>query len=58
MPDFERLTDSMRVALAPSAVSRAWARGYAAGKTRARLEVVGLVLAVYFGIALIGRFTT
>ena len=54
MPDFERLTDSLRVFAAPDAVTREWARGYAAGKKRARLEVLGVVVALYFGISLIG----
>ena len=54
MPDFERLTDSLRVFAAPNAVTREWARGYAAGKNRARLEVLAVVVAVYFVIALIG----
>ena len=56
MPDFERLTDSLRVFAAPDAVTREWARGYAAGKTRARLEVLAVVLVLYFGVALIGRW--
>ena len=40
----------------PDAVTREWARGYAAGKTRARLEVLAVVLVLYFGVALIGRW--
>ena len=56
MPDFERLTDGLRVHVAPDAVTREWARGYTAGKTRARLEVVGIVVALYFAIAMYGRF--
>lgn len=55
MPDFERLTDSLRVFAAPDAVTREWARGYAAGKTRARIEVLVIVVALYFGVAIIGR---
>ncbi len=56
MPDFERLTDSLRVFAAPDAVTREWARGYAAGKARARIEVLAVVLVLYFGVALIGRW--
>lgn len=56
MPDFERLTDSLRIHAAPDAVTREWARGYAAGKSRARLEVLGVVVAVYFAIAMYGRY--
>ena len=55
MPDFERLTDSLRVFAAPDAVAREWARGYAAGKRRARFEVLAIVAALYLGVALIGR---
>ena len=58
MPDFERVNDSLRDFLAPNAVIRAWERGYKAGKTRARYEVLAVVVALYFGIALIGNFTS
>lgn len=54
MPDFERLTDDMRVSMAPDAVTRAWAIGYRAGKSRARLEVLVVAVVVYFAIAAIG----
>ena len=56
MPDFERLTDAMRVVAAPDAATKAWARGYASGKTRARLEVLAIGVALYFGVAMIGRW--
>ena len=55
MPDFERLTDSLRIFAAPDAVTREWERGYVAGKKRARLEVLCIVVALYFCIALVGR---
>ncbi len=55
MPDFERLTDSLRIDFAPDADKRGWAKGYAAGKTRARIEVAVIAAVLYFGIALIGR---
>jgi hypothetical protein len=45
MPDFERLTDSLRIHAAPDAVTREWALGYAAGKSRARWEVLAVVAA-------------
>ena len=53
MPDFERLIDHMRIKLATSAVSREWARGYAAGKTVARREaaIVAAVLVVAWALA-------
>lgn len=54
MPDFERLTDSLRIFAAPDAVTREWARGYQAGKTRARYEVLAVVVALYFVVAVIG----
>lgn len=57
MPDFERLTDSLRIFAAPDAASKEWARGYKAGKTRARYEVLAIVVALYFGVALIGKLS-
>jgi hypothetical protein len=56
MPDFERSTDSLRIFAATDLASREWARGYSAGKTRARIEVVAIVVVLYFGIALIGMY--
>lgn len=58
MPDFERLTDSLRVFAAPDAMTREWARGYQAGKTRARYEVLSVVVVVYFIVALIGKLAS
>lgn len=58
MPDFERLTDSLRIFAAPDAVTREWARGYAAGKTRARYEVLAVVVALYFIVAFIGKMAS
>lgn len=55
MPDLERLTDELRIHMAPSATSKEWAKGYTAGKTRARHEVLAVVVALYFFIALIGH---
>lgn len=55
MPDFERLTDSLRAELATSPEERAYANGYTAGKSRARVEVLLVVVALYFLIALYGR---
>lgn len=37
-------------------MTREWMRGYAAGKSRARFEVLAVVVALYFGVALIGRW--
>ena len=55
MPDFERLTDKLAVDVANSIDKKAWVKGYIAGKSRARLEVLAVVAALYFGIALYGR---
>jgi hypothetical protein len=55
MPDFERVTDSLREHVAKSPEAKAWAQGYAAGKTRARWEVVVVLAAFYFVVATIGR---
>jgi hypothetical protein len=55
MPDFERVTDSLRIFSAKDAVTREWARGYTAGKSRARYEVLAVVVGIYFGIAVYGK---
>ncbi|CAB4211699.1 hypothetical protein UFOVP1419_7 [uncultured Caudovirales phage] len=55
MPDFERLTDSKRIFTAPDAWAREWARGYKAGKSRARYEVLAVIVVLYFLIALVGK---
>jgi hypothetical protein len=54
----ERITDSLRIFAAPDAVTREWARGYVAGKKRARVEVLCIVVALYFAIALLGKLTS
>jgi hypothetical protein len=54
MPYFERLTDRLRGELATSPEERAYAKGYTAGKSRARFEVLAVVVVLYFGIALYG----
>lgn len=54
MPDFERMTDYLKIFDAPDAVTREWAKGYKAGKSRARFEVLMVVVAIYFLLALIG----
>lgn len=58
MPDFERLTDSLRIFVAPDAVTREWARGYKAGKTQARYEVLAIIASLYFVVALIGKLAS
>ena len=57
MPDFERLTDSLREHLADTPEKKGWAAGYAAGKSRARREVAVIAVALYFAIAMIGRMS-
>ena len=55
MPDFERLIDSLRVYMARDAIERAWARGYAAGKRRSRIEIALIAVvsaAVYMWLRL------
>jgi hypothetical protein len=49
------LIDSLRAELATSPEERAYAEGYTAGKSRARFEVLAVVVVLYFGIALYGR---
>jgi hypothetical protein len=55
MPDFERLTDSLREHVASNPEQAAWARGFVAGKRKARIEVLVVLAVIYFVIALIGR---
>jgi len=58
MPDFERLTDKLRIFAAPDSVTREWAKGYKAGKTRARYEILSVIVALYFIVALIGKLAS
>lgn len=58
MPDFEGLTDDLRIFAAPDAITREWARGYKAGKTRARYEVLAAVVALYFIVVLVGKLAS
>ncbi len=46
----------MRIFAAPDAVTREWAKGYAAGKKRARMEVLSIVVALYFAVAMYGHY--
>ena len=55
MPDMERLTDSLRLHIR-SGTAHDYERGYQAGKRRARIEVACIAAALYFVVALIGRF--
>lgn len=38
-----------------NSVTREWARGYKAGKTRARYEVLAVAVVLYFIVILIGK---
>ncbi len=58
MPDFERLTDRLRISAAPDAATREWARGYKAGKTRARYEMLTVIVVLYFIVVLIGKMAS
>lgn len=55
MPDFERLTDDLGIWAAPTPAVQEWRRGYKAGKRRARLEVLAVVVGLYFAVVLIGK---
>ena len=55
MPDFERILDSLREDIAQSPEGKSYEKGFTAGKTRARIEVVAVAVALYFLVALIGR---
>lgn len=55
MSDSEKLNGGLSVEVATSLEQRAYGKGYAAGKSRARLEALAVVVVLYFGIALYGR---
>lgn len=57
MPDFERILDSLREELPQSPEGKSYEKGFTAGKTRARVEVVAVAVALYFLIVLIGRIS-
>lgn len=44
MPDFERLIDGLRKHCAKTPADHDYSQGYSGGKTRARLEVLVLVV--------------
>jgi hypothetical protein len=44
MPDFERLGDSLRLWASADNTERQWQHGYIAGKRRARIEVLIVVM--------------
>lgn len=52
MPCLKRLTDIFRVFVTTGVSTRDWARGYKAGKTRARNEILAVVVALYFIVSL------
>lgn len=54
----KRLTDIFRVFVTPGVATREWARGYKAGKTRARYEVLAVLATMYFIVALIGKLAS
>lgn len=58
MPDFERLTDKLSVDMAQTEEEKQYAIGYIAGKNRARIEMLGVVVVLYFIVALIGKLWT
>ena len=55
MPDFERVIDQLREHVAQTPEQQGWARGFRAGKKRARIEVAVILVAAYFIVAWIGR---
>lgn len=58
MPDFERLFDKMAVDLAETEEAKQYELGYVAGKKRARVEVLVVIVVVYFAIAAIGHMAS
>jgi hypothetical protein len=60
MPDMEDLTDQLRIDMAKiwhkaKGKNADFWEGYRAGKSRARWEVLAVVVVLYFGIAMIGK---
>ena len=57
MPDMERVLDDLSINLAKSPEKKQYALGVVAGKKKARIEVLVVVAVLYFGVALIGKFS-
>lgn len=58
MPDFERLTDKMSVDFASTESEKQFALGFISGKKRARVEVLAVIVVMYFIVALIGQMAS
>lgn len=57
MPDFERVMDKLQQGLATTPEDKAFWSGYSKGKSKARLEILFIAVALYFVIAAIGAYT-
>ncbi len=55
MPDFERVFDQLSIDLANSDEKKQYAIGFIDGKKKARIEVLIIVVSLYFLIAMIGN---
>ncbi len=55
MPDFERVFDQLSVDIAGTKERKQYAIGFIAGKKKARIEVLIIVVSLYFLIAMIGN---
>ena len=60
MPDIERITDELRIHMAKigykvKGKSADYWDGYRNGKSRARYEILAVIVVLYFGIAMIGK---
>ncbi|SER36234.1 hypothetical protein SAMN02982919_02243 [Giesbergeria anulus] len=52
MPDFERVLDNLREQCSPTPESRSYAKGYTEGKTKARIQILLVLIAVTLIVAI------
>ena len=58
MPDFERITDQLRIDVCNDENEKHYWNGYRKGKTAARLQVLYIAISIYFLIAFYGWYMT
>ena len=58
MPDFERVMDDLAVDLAVTQEQKSYERGFIAGKSRARFEVVAVIVIIYFAVVAVNIIYT
>ena len=58
MPDFERVMDDLAVDLAVTQEQKSYERGFIDGKSRARFEVVAVIVIIYFAVVAVNIIYT